>query len=175
MGLSLNEILLDGLTADPLNPPDGCIWYRKDLKEFRKQVDGVVKPFSLDSPELVSFAIDGTYFTTSSSFTQLKFNKLTPLASELKSDATVLKCVIKAEVFTEGNAVGELELYNLTDGTQVIESLIAIPNAVGFKVVESDEFTIDQGKTYRIRIRRVSGSGQDEVDIRSAYLKYNAE
>jgi len=125
--------------------------------------------------ETGNFGLDGTYFTTSSSFASLIFNLLSPTASDLKTGATALKCVINAELATESTSVGEMELYNVTDSASVAGSTTAIPNASGYVTRKSAEFTLTQGKTYRIRIRRVSGQGQNGVNIRSAFLRFKPE
>ena len=37
------KIVFDDLADDPVSPPDGCMWYRSDLQEFRIRDSGVTK------------------------------------------------------------------------------------------------------------------------------------
>ena len=72
---------------------------------------------------------------------------------------------------SDSGITGEFELYNLTDATSVTGSVTSFVDADDLK--QSSSFTItssDFDDTFRVRIRRTSGTGTDNVRIRSAQL-----
>jgi len=67
-----NTAELNGLTADPVAPPDGCIWYRSDLKEYRIRRDGGTEV--LASAPLYVVAGRTTGLNTPSAFAAIGFD-----------------------------------------------------------------------------------------------------
>ncbi len=47
MGLHLQMLELDGLTADPASPPNGCIWFRSDEGIFYGQITGAKRAIAI--------------------------------------------------------------------------------------------------------------------------------
>lgn len=43
MSLQISDIILDGVTSDPVSPVDGQMWYRSDLGEVKQKKGGTIK------------------------------------------------------------------------------------------------------------------------------------
>jgi hypothetical protein len=120
----------------------------------------------------VDFGFDSTYATTSSTFAQIPLNVVVQSASTYNSTYTGMTATLICDISESDSGItGEFELYNLTDATSVTGSVTSFVDTDDLK--QSSSFTItssDFDDTFRVRIRRTSGTGTDNVRIRSAQL-----
>jgi len=116
----------------------------------------------------IDFGVDGTYQTTSTSFTALAFNVTIPDAADLFPGKTGIEAKIAFMANVEGAATGELELYNYTDSASVGSSVV-VPNG-GYTYTISPVITATLKKTYRVRMKRVGGTGGNNIQIQSVSL-----
>ena len=116
----------------------------------------------------------GSYFTTSSSFGQVTETHTIKSAGYYEPDATIIKGKISVTIsHGANNGQSEIDLYNISDGVSVTNSLISatIITKDVYQIEESVEFDITENKEYRVRIRRLTGTGQNTAKIRSATLE----
>lgn len=117
----------------------------------------------------IDWGLDSTYQTIGSSFAELGFNATVGDATDYyDTGLTTIKGIVIAMVSTDAGATGELDVYNYTDGVALAGSVIAIADNQTYNKVVSAELTFTQGKTYRIRMRRVTGN--KKVKIQSASI-----
>lgn len=60
MGLKLDTLELDSLTADPSTPPNGCVWHRSDAKDLIVQLGGSKKTVRTIKDNLSATAAPGS-------------------------------------------------------------------------------------------------------------------
>jgi hypothetical protein len=72
---------------------------------------------------------------------------------------------------SDAGVSGEFDLFNLTDSTQVTGSVTSFVDSDGLK--SSSSFSLGSthfDDTFRVRMRRVGGTGANDVRIRAAQL-----
>lgn len=89
-----------------------------------------------------------------------------PLAASLEA---TLVCDCRMD---DTGATGEIFLRNITSGTgtNITGSLISVPGNTTFNVRKSAVFALTPNNTYAIFMRRATGGGNDDAEIRSAQL-----
>ena len=130
------------------------------------QIGGELKSISVD------WGVDGIYSTTSSTFAQLGFNILVGNPAQYAEGATQITAILIAECDAVSGTTGEIDLYNYSDSVQIDGSATGFDDlGIGvWGTISTPEINITPGKSYRVRVRRVTGSGQSAVYIRSATL-----
>jgi hypothetical protein len=120
----------------------------------------------------VDFGFDSTYATTSSTFAQIPLNVVVQSASTYNSTYTGMTATLICDISESDTGItGEFELYDVTNSSSIVGSTTSFVDTDGLK--SSSSFTItssDFDDTFRVRIRRTSGTGTDNVRIRSAQL-----
>ena len=120
----------------------------------------------------VDFGFDATYATTSSTFAQIPLNVVVQSASTYNSTYTGMTATLICDISESDTGItGEFELYDVTNLSSIVGSTTSFVDTDGLK--SSSSFTItssDFDDTFRVRIRRTSGTGTDNVRIRSAQL-----
>lgn len=116
----------------------------------------------------------GSYSTTSSSFGQVPETHAIKEKKFYEKHSTNLKGVLTATITHSANdGQVEIDLYNLSDSTSVTNSIMNITVTSGgvYQIEESVEFDLEENKEYRVRIRRLTGTGQNLAMIRAATLE----
>lgn len=113
--------------------------------------------------------------TTSASYLEIPETVPIESADFYEDGATTIEASLTASVSHDqsGNRT-DIELYNLTDGLSIASSEIqtTVTSAGVYEVVSSpSSFTITGDKEYRVRLRRGTGSGQNDALIRSCALE----
>ena len=128
--------------------------------------------FNLPIKVSVDFGFDSTYATTSSTFAQIPLNVVVQSASTYNSTYTGMTATLICDISESDTGItGEFELYDVTNLSSIVGSTTSFVDTDGLK--SSSSFTItssDFDDTFRVRIRRTSGTGTDNVRIRSAQL-----
>ena len=171
-----NGIEFDGLTADPITPPDGCVWYRGDLKEFRQRVNGVTKTISNNLLISLDFGYGGIYANSTTSYLAIPLEVLIPKIASVLAGATKVEVKICVSYETTGASTALMMLYNYTDGVDITASETAIAND-SWVYMESDwiDITAFEQKAIRLLTKRVGGTGGDSIRIEACnlLLKYS--
>jgi hypothetical protein len=120
----------------------------------------------------IDFSFDGTYVQGSTSFGQIPLNVVIQSATTYNSGFPTMSGTLICDVSqTDSGINGEFDLYNLTDSAQVTGSVTAFTDTDGLK--SSASFSLGSGEfddTFRVRMRRTSGTGANDVRIRAAQL-----
>ena len=126
------------------------------------------------SSELVTldFSFDGTYVNSSTSFGQIPLQIVIQSATTYNSNFSTMNGQLICDVSqTDSGINGEFDLFNLTDSAQVTGSVTSFTDTDGLK--SSSSFSIGNthfDNTFRVRLRRTSGTGANDVRIRAAQL-----
>lgn len=116
----------------------------------------------------------GAYSTASTTFGQVPETHTIKSSDYYEAGSTTIKGTISATISHDQNGGGvEIDLYNLTDSVSVTNSIISTTITTGdtYQIEEGLEFVLEQNKEYRLRIKRLTGSGQSGAKIRSATLE----
>ena len=128
--------------------------------------------YNLPTKVNVDFTFDGTYTTSSNVFGQIPLNVVILSASTYNNTYTGMTGVLVCDISQSDVGInGEFDLYNLTDATSVTGSATSFTSTDDLK--RSSSFSIPSSNfddTFRVRLRRTSGAGTDNVRIRSAQL-----
>jgi hypothetical protein len=118
-----------------------------------------------------------SWTTTSATYLEIPETQAISNASFYEPNATTIKATISsASVSHDTNGQRtDIELFNLTDGTSVVGSEIQTTITSGgvFQVVNNGGVFYDilPNKEYRVRLRRGTGTGQNEANIRSCTIE----
>lgn len=121
MPLPLDSIIFDDLASDPVSPPDGCMWYRSDLGEYRVRRSGVTKTlevvdgagyreYSLSFNDKISTS--NAEYTTKANFT---FNGTDNIPYTVSNE----KITIQVRV---GGGNGQVRVQDVTNDLTIAES-----------------------------------------------------
>jgi hypothetical protein len=120
----------------------------------------------------IDFSFDGTYVQGSTSFGQIPLQVVIQSATTYNSGFPTMSGTLICDVSqTDSGINGEFDLYNLTDSAQVTGSVTSFTDTDGLK--SSASFSLGSGDfddTFRVRMRRTSGTGANDVRIRAAQL-----
>jgi hypothetical protein len=121
---------------------------------------------------VIDFGFDATYATNSTAFAQAPLNIIIQSATTYNSNFTSMSGTLICDISQSDLGItGEFDLFNLTDGTSVVGSTTSFTSTDDLK--SSVLFSIPSSNfddTFRVRIRRTSGTGGNNVRIRAAQL-----
>jgi hypothetical protein len=120
----------------------------------------------------IDFSFDGTYVQGSTSFGQIPLQVVIQSATTYNSSFPTMSGTLICDVsLSDAGVSGEFDLYNLTDSAQITGSVTSFVDSDGLK--SSASFSLGSGEfddTFRVRMRRVGGTGANDVRIRAAQL-----
>jgi len=174
MSLATESILFDSLTVDPATPPDGLVWYRSDLNQFRQRANGVTTTLGGggSSEKIISLAwgFDGVYGHSGNSYVAFIFNVIIPKLADVGTFTKVeAKFVIDYE--TEGSAQMKAELFDYTNFVAIAGTEVTFPNQTwGHGASGWIDLTSNEGHSIRLRNKRFGGGGTNNVKVEGATL-----
>ena len=128
--------------------------------------------YNLPTKVTLDFAIDSTYTTSSTSFGQIPLSVVVQSASTYNGTYSSMNATLICDVSqSDATITGQFDLYNLTDGSSITGSATSFVNTDDLK--KSASFSIPSSNfddSLRVRLRRTSGTGANNVRIRAAQL-----
>lgn len=117
----------------------------------------------------LDFSLDAEYSTNSSSFQYVPLTVIVPKSADTYPGKTI-KGKFAVIYYVDTGATGELELENYTDLAAISGSKFTVSVTGAYTYAISPIFTLTEGKSYRITIRRASGAGSKSIYIESGQL-----
>jgi len=170
----VNSILFDSLTADPSGLEDGMIWYRSDLNEVRQRVNGATVCVPVGEIMVHDFGLNGIYGQSNTSYASIPLQVMIPELADLGANYTKIEAKLVLDYETDGASTMDARLTNYTDGGAVAGSEKNYPNqSWGHGSTGFFDVTAIEGKSVRIQLKRVGGSGQVKIEGAALILKYS--
>ena len=113
-----------------------------------------------------SWSLNGILSTSSSTFAQVPEQIIVPIMEELMAGATKIEAKLSVSTENTSSSAGEADVYNYTDGAEIVGSLVSLPNGGWSNKISTAWFDVTgkQGKAVRPRIRKESGGGLTQIE-----------
>lgn len=149
------------------------------IKFYPFGLDANGKKKSFDSAEhvigyktiSVDWSYNALYGHSGTSYVSVGRQVIVPNKDLIMPGATLIQAKFQFVYFTEGAAAMDIELFDYTTGASVALSEENFPNVGAYtKAVRTDWVTITEGSSYRLRTKRVGGTGANNVVLEASNL-----
>lgn len=119
--------------------------------------------------KLIDFSYPTIYSTTQSGFAAVPIQVVVPFTDDVHAGKTV-KAKLAIDHYLESGVDAEFELYNYTDLESVTGSQFSTIEELAWLYAIGPCVVVEEGKSYRLRMRRTAGSGNNAVLIEAAQI-----
>jgi hypothetical protein len=121
---------------------------------------------------VLDFSLNGIYFHSGTSYASIPLQVLVPNKALILPSANSIQARWDLSYLAEGVSSMDVDLFCYTDGISVVNSEENCPNNAPNWTAHkrTDWFDITEEKAYRIRTKRVGGTGSNDVNIEGASL-----
>lgn len=119
--------------------------------------------------KLIDFGYSNIYSSTQGSFVSVPIQCMVPRTDDVHP-GKIVKAKLAIDYYLQSGVDGEFELYNYTDLESIVDSQFSFTDELAWLYGIGPCMEVEEGKSYRLRIKRIAGSGNKAVLIESAQL-----